>query len=736
MGSRRASAARAEGHVGRSHAASCGVRPDPSPAAARTASRQQALALLIGLLLVAGVVTVASFTVRPSKARAFSLFYGSVFLNDERGPVSVDLAHATPTVRLLDANSQVGASNAADLAVVPLTDSTLLLNSATGAFNLVDSTGFVVKTTGAGVALPAQTAATSAEGVAAGDSAYIVQSGRAGCSIYLVDEPTVQSAQNVGAKVKPRAFATMPEPIAAGPAAAVSANGGLWVLAGSARHAHGAPAHRPRWQRPGSDADSHRPRLGRRAGCAGPGQHHPRRFRPRGRRRRHGQPESGCSARTGPAPRRRCPGSALVQQILPATNQAGRLTFLFQTPAGWSVASVAADGAGLDGPTLPTAIPAGARLAEPALSDGQLYTVDNGRAGQLWQIAGGTARPLAGAEQYPLSVNAKGQAQEKAVTDAYVLAKGARVIFDSPDHVYALGVFADGSQAPTRIDKSAAVDLNSQGGAAEITQQHAASNPKRPTTENPPAKAPRQQSSPINTAVACQSSHQVPHIPTITQATPGSRSATLQWSYPLLDPQDCEPSTYVVTVKVLSSQAPKAPGSATVQAQTGVTLTGLFPSTEYQVTVTAYINGTGTPSQPVDITTGPEGPAAPTNVQVGAAAGAGWTINWNSCGGVSNGCVPSADWTVIPSFCDGTGLANPPAEFNVAGDPSTHSFSGRLPDNPAWLGRGLSFWVRASAPPAPSARRRRPARASTAGPPPSPARSASASAPRRRHSVG
>ena len=63
-----------------------------TPTAARTPSRRQALALLVGLLLVAGVVTVASFAVHPSKARAFSLFYGSVFLNDERGPVSVDLA--------------------------------------------------------------------------------------------------------------------------------------------------------------------------------------------------------------------------------------------------------------------------------------------------------------------------------------------------------------------------------------------------------------------------------------------------------------------------------------------------------------------------------------------------------------------------------------------------------------------------------------------------------------------
>ena len=79
---------------------------------------------MLALVLVAAVVVIASFTVRPTRARAFSLFYGSTFLNDERGPVSVDLTNAAPTVRLLDADAQVGASSPADLDVVPLTGAT------------------------------------------------------------------------------------------------------------------------------------------------------------------------------------------------------------------------------------------------------------------------------------------------------------------------------------------------------------------------------------------------------------------------------------------------------------------------------------------------------------------------------------------------------------------------------------------------------------------------------------
>ncbi len=275
-------------------------------------------------------------------------------------------------------------------------------------------------------------------------------------------------------------------------------------------------------------------------------------------------------------------------------------------------------------------------------------------------------------------------------SDAYIIGRGARVVFDSPSHIQALGLFTDASHAPVDIDKSAAVSLNAAGTASSLSQGH---TPKKSTKKAPAKGAAPAPAQPISDKIRCRTVVQVPHIPTITQATPGSRSVQLQWSYPLLDPRDCAPSTYTVAVQLLSTAAPPPPAAVTVQGQDGVNLTGLFPDTRYRITVTAYLNGRGTPSAPVEIATGPEGPAAPTNVHASTDSAGNWTITWNSCGGVAQGCVPSATWSVIPSFCDGAGLASAPATMSVAGDPTQHSFRATFPGNDSVLGRGLKFQV-------------------------------------------
>ena len=59
-------------------------RADPAAPPAVRASRRQTIALLTVLLLVAGAVALASYAVRPEKARAFRMFHGSVFLAAEQ----------------------------------------------------------------------------------------------------------------------------------------------------------------------------------------------------------------------------------------------------------------------------------------------------------------------------------------------------------------------------------------------------------------------------------------------------------------------------------------------------------------------------------------------------------------------------------------------------------------------------------------------------------------------------
>lgn len=668
-------------------------RAEPGSPPALAPTRVQTVAMLLGLVLVASTIAVVSYLVKPNRARTFSLFYGSIFLNDERAPVAVDLTDAKPTVRLVDANSQVHASSPANLAVVPLSGGTLLLNTATGEFNMVDASGFVIKTTGGGVPLPATAGTSGSRAVAAGPAAYIVQSGPARTSLYLVGQSTVQSAQSPGARVKPRAYANISQPPATGAGALVSASGSLWMLTGATDSHRVSQFSVP----PGSDAGATliRTNHGTVTGPAALG------VASRGADGSGPDVVGLASARelrvfTSDGTDRAVPlpGLTGVDAILPASNQAGRLSYLYHSGAGWSVVSIGADGTGLAGPTRLAAIPPAAQLATPAASNGHLYTMDEGSSGALWAIgtgAGGTAQVIAGAQQYPISRTAAGRPQESsAFSDASVVARASRVIFNSPNHVLALAVFTDGTHRPVPIDKSAVVDLNSAGGAPVLPADRAN---KSPTAPKPQLKAPQQQVAPVNNALLCQTSHQVPHIPTITQASSGSRSATLLWSYPLLDPHDCAPSTYVVSITLLSADAPPAPASVTVQGQDGVTLTGLFPSTRYQLGLTAFINGTGTPAAPVQITTGPEGPAAPSNVRASTDNAGNWAITWTSCGGVAQGCVPTATWTIIPSFCDGLGLSSPPAARSIPGDPTQHSFSATYQGSDALLGRGLSFHV-------------------------------------------
>ncbi|MFN2519223.1 MAG: fibronectin type III domain-containing protein [Jatrophihabitantaceae bacterium] len=644
--------------------------------------------MIAGLVLIAGAVAVASFAVKPNNTQSFDLFYGSVFLNDERAPVAVDLTNGRPTVRLVDANTQVSATKPSDLDVVPLTNGTLLLNTATGEFNVVDPTGFVIKSKDGGVPLPKRPGATTSVGIAAGASAYVVQIGPGGTSVYLVGQSTVQSATGPGARVRPRAYATMTDLSSTAPGAAASANGDLWMLVGSGRSRTVRRLSVPRGSEAGVTLDSADQAtvsgvssIGVTTGRAG----------------------GDAVAVAGPDEVRVFDGGAQrtlavkgligVDSILPASNQREQLSFLYHSASGWSLVSTPVRGR-LVGPDTLSRVDPAAQLAAPATSNGKLFTMDIGVTGRVWQIgSGGEVRSPPGAAQYPIVKDRAGRAVEAAnFADGYAIARGSRVIFDSPNHVQGLALFTDDSHPPVLIDKSAASSVNAAGGATALLNSHPSKNAKGPA---PPAKnavkAPPPL--PINNLVSCKGTAQLPHIPTITRATPGSRSVQVQWSYPLLDPRDCAPSTYGISVKLLSSVAPSPPAAVTVQGQDAVNLTGLFPDTRYQITVTAYLNGRGTPSAPVEIATGPEGPAAPTNVQTVADSSGNWTITWNSCGGVAEGCVSSATWTVIPSFCDASGLSSAPATISIAGDPTQHSFVATFSGNDSVLGRGLSFQV-------------------------------------------
>ena len=674
-------------------------RADPAVAPALRPSKRQTIALITVLLLAAGTVAVASYLVRPEKARAFDLFHGSVFLADQNSPVAVDLATGKPTLRLLGADKQVGITAGQRLGVVPLTDHTLLLNEATGEFNIVDNSGFVVKRDG-GVPLVQRSGVASSIGIATDDGqAYIVRTGPSGgTDVYLVNQPTVESAISAVTSVRPRASTSMSGTGSSAPGGAASANGNLWLLVGSAPNA----THRairelsvPTNSSSGAAlvATDHGSVTGAAAigsatessdgtgnsvvGVASAG-----RIRIRGS-------AAGPTSATFSAPKG-------VDSVLPASNGAGRLAYLLHASAGWYVVSVATNGSTVRGPTLLRDVPATAVLAPPAASKDRLYTLDQ-HNGRLFEIDYDGVVTSPGPTVYPLAVVHGRAAEAVDFTDATVFARGPRVVFNSPSHTNALMLFTDGSRAPQTIAKSSAVTVNASGGAEALTRSNLA--PVTGTGNGKPPKTRPQDIAPINNKIDCKTVTQKPHVPVITSAVPGSRTVALNWTYPVLDVQDCYPSTYVVTVRLISNDAPQPPSSVEVQSQTGAVVSGLFPSATYDVTVSAYIHGQGTPSVPVRITTGREGPAAPTNVTARADNAGTWTLDFDSCGNVEQGCVAAQTWTITPSFCDGSGVSAPAPAISMTADPtSRRQPTATYHGGDDLLGRGLQFQVQGTGP--------------------------------------
>lgn len=682
-------------------------RPDPAAAASARPSRRQAVALVVVLLVVAAGIAAASVLVRPARARSFDLFSGSLFLGDSVAPVAVDLATGEPSLRLIEAAQQVGAdsSHAADLQVIPLGigGGTLLLNTATGEFNMADSTGFMVnngspakRDSGVGLPQRAHAAGIPADNPAAPDLAYIEQAGQSETHVYLVNEATVRSATT--SAPRPRAEISMSTASSTKPGNAVGADGSLWLLVGSGGNRTIRQLSLP------PDSVSNGATLARRdhgtvdgpaaiaAAATGIGGNSVVGVASAGQIAVFVPGEGRTVARFS-AP----PG---VSRILPATNGTGRLAFLLDGSNGWSVVSVGVDGTRLRGPSLLTSIPPSATLVPPAASNGALFTIDSGRgdssSGQIWRIGQDQhAAQIPGATSYPVPVVNNKPVEQSEFGDAYVIARGPRVFFDSPQHREALALFTDGSRPPLTIEKGLAVGLNAAGDAATLTRSRTEqAHSGKPEQKPPPRRhQPKPAPAPVNNTVDCQNTTQKPHIPQIIGTEPASRSVAVSWTYPRLDREDCVPKTYELHVSLLSNDAPTPPGSVRVDNQQSVNLTGLFPSRTYSVTVTAVIGDQSTTSESTQFTTTAEGPAAPSDVRVRARSDGTWQLVWNSCGTVAQGCVPSNSWQITPSICDGRGVVGQLPTLLVPADPTTKRQPPAVYKQADLLGRGLTFRV-------------------------------------------
>jgi len=625
---------------------------------------------IVSLSVVAAIViltTVFAVISQPSIAVQPKPFGGSLTLNDVQDPVVIDLATGSPNLRLQGIESQVGATDPSLVDAVPLADGTLLVNRSTGTFNVLGLGNSIVKTSG-GIALGDLPGTTGAAGFAAGDNGYIVRYAPTAATISLVDQATVAAAarttpgtSGTGASVPLLGFADVAGQIPTDPGSTVVANGDLWTITRAngqgtlQRFAAGQPGKQLTASQFGSvdpvaALDSASTPAGDVVALAEPTDI------------RIVQPApGGGTLQTTSVP---VAAGTHVDQIVPIGNGQGQVLFAYHTTGGWRLAGVDLSSGQALAVRVMTGLPAKTTLESPVINDGTIYAIadDGSTTPPLVKIdpETGAATPLAGASSYPVA----GAGEQTAFVDPglppQVISVGPRVIINNPNRVLAEVVFTDGSRPTRVIDKRTAVDV-------DPSALPGATGDNTPSTT--PAKNLVSQPQQVDTQLRCKTITQKPRVPVLDQPVPASHAVSLSWTYTLLDNQDCEPTSYLVTVATVGGGPSPATTQFPVNGQTQFTVPGLRPNTTYSFVVTALINTQSTPSLPQQATTTPEGPDAPLSVTTVANGSSGWTVTWNVCqGDACDSNLPAATWTVTGSSCgNGSQFIGTPPVVTVPG---------------------------------------------------------------------
>ncbi|MDQ1360905.1 MAG: hypothetical protein QOJ44_1282, partial [Acidimicrobiaceae bacterium] len=625
---------------------------------------------IVSLSVVAAIViltTVFAVIGQPSIAVQPKPFGGSLTLNDVQDPVVIDLATGSPNLRLQGIESQVGATDPSLVDAVPLADGTLLVNRSTGTFNVLGLGNSIVKTSG-GIALGDLSGTTGAAGFAAGDNGYIVRYAPSAATISLVDQATVAAAARSGAgtpgsgtSVPLLGFAAVSDQIPTDPGATVVANGDLWTITRALgqgtlqRFTPGAPGKQLGASPFGGVDPVAALGTGSTAGGETVALAEPSDIRIM---------PAGQGGGTAQATTVQVAAGTRVDRIVPVGNGDGQVLFAYHSQAGWRLVGVdLASGQALAERAI-TGLPAKTTLESPVINNGAIYAIaDDGSATPpLVKIDpwSGTAAPLPGATSYPVAGPGEATTFVDPGLPPQVISVGPRVIINNPNRVLAIVVFTDGSRPTRVIDKRTAVsvDPSTLPGA-----------PVNNTPSNVPAKDVVSQPQQVDTQLRCKTISQKPRVPVLDQPVPSSHSVSLSWTYSLLDNQDCEPTSYLVTVAVVGGGPTPATTQFPVNGQTQFTVPGLRPNTTYSFVVTALINTQSTPSLPREVTTNPQGPDAPLTVTTVANGGSGWTVSWTVCqGDACDSNLPAANWTVTGSSCgSGSQFIGTPPVVSVPG---------------------------------------------------------------------
>jgi hypothetical protein len=663
--------------------------PSASGGSTGLTTRQIGVGVLV-LLVVVGASVWFAVAGQPSQAVQTRPFGGSLVLNDQQGPVVLDLASGTASIQLANVNRAVTAPGPSDVNAVPVADGSLLLNSVNGTFNFLGQNDVLVAPTGGGVALSGS-GFTSAAGFAAGSNAYVVGDAPSSATISLVNEEVVAlaarrtSSASVGGTptVQPIGTATSTSPLNIGVGGSVTANGDLWTIENSPQSHHViqySPAQ-PTKQLVETDRG---PAPGVAALGAGVG--------PSGTQSvalaTPNQIRLFPATKGAPPTSVTVPDLGAVTQIVPVSGAVGAVLFAYQSAGHWSLVGVSTATPRLSGPVAVGDLPSSAGLLAPVLNHGSIYAVAapflsshprlvriDPRTGDVSSLDGEPEYPLVSSSEVPVFG-----------PQTQVISIGPRVIFNNPDSILGVVVFTDGSQPPRTFDKGtlANVDPAAPGGVALNTAPKARPQPR---PENQQVQAA------VDPQSRCQNTSETPHRPVvITPLVPSTHTVTLSWSYQLLSNQDCEPTTYVVAASVIGEgQGPSQPDYQ-VQGQLSFIYPGLHPNVTYQFTVTAFIGHDDTASLPEQVTTAPQGPDQPTGVTATDDDGTGWTVSWTACSGdACDANEPAAQWTVTGQSCGGDSFVGTAPTTTVAGTQESATF--RFADNPGLIGQSLTFDV-------------------------------------------
>ncbi|MHB8190862.1 MAG: fibronectin type III domain-containing protein [Ferrimicrobium sp.] len=642
-----------------------------------------------------------AFTAPPVTANHVSSIGGVAVLPDVLPLPVVDLSDGLGSSTLAEVFKDVGATNYSQVQPLQVGDGYLLLNRLTGSFNYLQAGNLIADPSGQGIGLGSAKGVVAARAYSTGGNAYIVRFYRSSESIYLINPDIVAKANSeTRFTLHPLGFATLRGHVVDPLTQVVATGGGLWLLTADRSHntyslysaalpvkSHGAlrVGFHGRVDGPavleatGSLGSRPLAVVASRASLEGFTKNGLKVF------------ESSLSTRSGLGV-----GSS-VSDALAVSNAAGAPWFLVESQSGawYLVGDRAETSAGTVVTKVKAAFPPQFQgFIRPAYESGFLYTMEltAGRSSPIVRVNvdNGQISPVPGASVYPLK---RSEAPSMALVT--VQAFQGRIIYNSPESLLSLVVFTEGKGSPQILDKAVLPTLDPNAPSGALVRQ-AKSKPKvssavdhktpPPASKSPQTTAPIQLQA-VTTAIDCATASEKPNIAQITSVVPGPQSATVSWSYPLLDAQSCEPSTYEVSITPLDGAPTPAAPSIQVNGQTNTVLTGLKSSSTYQVVVTAFIGSSSTASLPATFTTTAEGADAPLSVSSTFVPGVGWQVSWTAC--QASACnVTAASWNVLAVSCAGSFIGTPPS-VSV----SAPTQSALIPLSDALVGQSLGFSV-------------------------------------------